>query len=1177
VIPTRHIATWFDATEAEQAELLAAIQRARLAIERVHRPDGYNIGVNVGEAAGQTILHLHVHVIPRYHGDVDEPRGGVRGIIPGKADYPVDRVGEALREYRVERVGHAADEILRPPHNRALITGGDDPLLPHLRAHLAEAVGLDAAVAFVLSRGLLLIEEHLRDLVRRGGRLRFLTGDYRDVTDPEALLRLLDLDTLAVPGEGRVELRVFESRETTFHPKAYIIHLPDADGIAFVGSSNVSEPALGSGIEWNYRVIPARDPAGFTAASNAFEALFRDFRTRSLTPEWIHAYRQRRPTTASMRTEVAPEPLAVVTPHSVQEEALEALARTRADGNATGLVVLATGLGKTWLAAFDTAHPDYRRVLFVAHREEILEQALRTFRRIRPEARLGLYTGNEKDREADVLFASVQTLSRARHLGQFARDAFDYIVIDEFHHAAAATYRRIIDYFTPRFLLGLTATPERTDGGDLLALCGENLVYRCDLLDGIQRDLLVPFHYFGVPDEVDYRNIPWRSSRFDEEALTRAVATVSRAQNALDQWRQRAGRRTLAFCCSMRHADFMSTFFRDAGVLAEAVHSGPTSAPRALSLEQLEEGALSVVFAVDMFNEGVDLPHVDTIMMLRPTESRVLWLQQFGRGLRKAEEKPHVTVIDYIGNHRTFLIKPQTLLALPEGDVAIAQALERAAAGKLSDLPEGCEVTYDLKAIEILRSLLRAVPQSEALVTWYTDFRERHGTRPRAAEAFHEGYAPRSARRSHGSWLSFVRQMGDLEPPEAALVSGEPAAPSGAPHSARFLEEIEITPMTRSYKMLVLLAMLNVDRLPGVIDGADLVQATVQIARRSAQMQADLGVPLTDLEAVRRHLEDNPIKAWVGGAGTRGVAYFTYENGQFASRFEVPTDQRGAFQNLVRELVDWRLAEYMARTPDEQSAGTRFFCKVSHANGRPILFLPDRRVHLFVPSGTVPVMIDGASYEADFVKVAVNVVRRAGIDRNELPALLRSWFGPDAGLPGTDFSVVFEQREGLWHLSPVQRLSSTSDAPHLWLQYPRERIPALFGLTFNAPVWNQGFVFKYNQIFLLVTLDKSSAPTQHQYQDRFLSAELFQWQSQNRQHRSGRIEQKMAQHVSLGIPVHLFVRKTPKTEGRTTPFVYCGSCNFVDWEGDRPITVRWRLPQPLPPRWHKAFGVARES
>ena len=232
---------------------------------------------------------------------------------------------------------------------------------------------------------------------------------------------------------------------------------------------------------------------------------------------------------ASPPTPVAEEgeaaALLVPEPHAIQVEALKALQTTREAGNTAGLVVLATGLGKTWLSAFDANRPEYKRILFVAHREEILTQARETYRRIRPDARLGLYTGTEKTAEADIVFASIQTLGRRQHLQHFASNWFDYIVMDEFHHAAASTYRRLLDHFTPKFLLALTATPERTDGGDLLALCQENLVYRCDVAAGIERGLLCPFHYFGVPDDVDYRNIPWRNSRFDEEALTAAVAT----------------------------------------------------------------------------------------------------------------------------------------------------------------------------------------------------------------------------------------------------------------------------------------------------------------------------------------------------------------------------------------------------------------------------------------------------------------------------------------------------------------------------------------------------------------------------------------------------------------------------------------------------------------------------
>jgi superfamily II DNA or RNA helicase len=312
-----------------------------------------------------------------------------------------------------------------------------------------------------------------------------------------------------------------------------------------------------------------------------------------------------------------------------------------------------------------------------------------------------------------------------RHLKSFDRRAFDYIVIDEFHHAAGGMYRCLIDYFQPKFLLGLIATPERTDGGDLLALCQENLVHRCDFVDGIKRELLCRFHYFGVPDEVDYTNIPWRSSRFDEAELTKALATQAHAQSALDQYWAKAGRRTLAFCCSQRHADFMAAFFRNAGLCVASVHSGASSDPRAGSLEKLRAGEIDVAFAVDMFNEGVDVPQVDTVMMLRPTESRRLWLQQFGRGLRKADMKTHLNVIDYIGNHRTFPLKPQTPFQLAPADSAIDQTLNQMLAGE-ADLPPGCEVTYDLRAVDIIRGLLRLPKEDEALRIYYEDFRERY-------------------------------------------------------------------------------------------------------------------------------------------------------------------------------------------------------------------------------------------------------------------------------------------------------------------------------------------------------------------------------------------------------------------------------------------------------------------
>ena len=777
-----------------------------------------------------------------------------------------------------------------------------------------------------------------------------------------------------------------------------------------------------------------------------------------------------------------------------------------------------------------------------------------TFRLIRPDAKLGFYNGSEKIPDAGVLFASIQTLSRLQHLRNFAPDAFDYIVVDEFHHAAANTYQKLLDHFTPQFMLGLTATPERMDGGDLLALCQENLVYRCDLADGIRRGLLSPIRYFGVPDEVDYRNIPWRSNRFDEQALTDAVATNKRAENILEQYRKRAGQRTLAFCCSQRHADFMADYLRRQEVRAVAVHSGAGSAPRAASLEQLEAGKLDMVCAVDMFNEGVDLPHVDTVMMLRPTESPVVWLQQLGRGLRKVEGKDKLTVIDYIGNHRSFLLKVRALFNAGACDADIARILTMASANQFTSLPPSCEVTYDLKAIEILRSLLRVGGGSQLVEAYYTDFRERHGVRPRAVEALHDGYNPRSVRKSHTSWLKFVDGMGDLTAEMKQLPQ----------QAASFLEVLETTPMTKSFKMLLLRAMLNQDALPGAIDIDVLVQEFARLTRRFAALRAEVGEDLDDLDRLQAYLERNPIHAWVEAQGTKGTAYFTYQGGSFRSTFSVPDDARADFQELVRERIDWRLAEYLQRgSTDKQAGSIGFTGKVKRAGRQPMIFLPNRETNPDIPEGPTKLIANNEAYVADFVKVALNVLKCSEDGANELPGVLLGWFGEEAGAPGTSHLVAFEFKDDTWHMRPAGLAGRASQiAP--WGHYLRQDIPPLIGLSFSQAIWNVGYVRRGNHVFLLVTLEKKGHVDQYQYEDRFLALDLFQWQSQNRTKRDSPDGRALEKHKEMGTLVHLFVRRRKKIANQPAPFVYCGSVEFVDWEHDAPITVRWKLPDPVP-------------
>ncbi|WP_134500732.1 DUF3427 domain-containing protein [Microvirga pakistanensis] len=1134
IVPRRHAATWGDLDDVEKNAVWQSVDKGIEAIKRLHSPDGFNVGFNFGEAAGQTVFHFHLHVIPRYLDDVPDPRGGIRHVIPSKANYLSPQASSRVEQQR-------------------LVTGGEDHFLPHLLVHMDQATVCDIAVAFLLDSGARLIVEHLKDFLVRGGRARILVGDYLNVTEPVALRRLADL-------EGDLTLRVYETASRGFHLKSYVF-LTDSDGVAFVGSSNLSEAALTTSIEWNYKVVSSHDTLGFSEIRGGFEELFDDHASVPVTPDWIDLYEQRRGIPGLQEAGVAFEaPLAPPEPHLIQRTALTALEQTREDGFTAGLVVLATGLGKTWLAAFDSNRAEFHRILFVAHREEILNQAIATFRRVRPNARIGRLSGEHQDTDADLLFASIQTLGRVNHLSRFQPHEFDYIVIDEFHHAAAGTYRRAIDHFQPKFLLGLTATPERTDGADLLGLCQENLVFQAGIHEGIKGGHLCPFHYYGIPDEVDYRNIPWRNAQFDLTELTAAVATEARARNIVEQFRKLGGQRCIAFCCSQTHADFMEDFFVREGIRAVAVHSGPNSSPRATSLSKLEAGELDIIFAVDMFNEGVDVPSIDTVLMLRPTESTIIWMQQLGRGLRKSDGKDHLTVIDYIGNHRAFLMKLRAIAALANRDAETSGRLREVLEGLISEsisLPLGCEVTYDLTAVEILRQLLKPTGTENALESFYREFEERHGTRPTAVETFHAGLNPRS--NSERSWLRFVDRMRGFDDGERAV---------WAAHQD-FLTSLEKTEATRSYKIVLLLALLDGDDLQVHSSLDVLTRRVANIASRIHKLQEDFSVNLSDEKALKDLLLKNPINAFLNARGTGGIPYFRLDGNQFGFGFDVVDPP--ALGRLLREVVDWRLGQYLSRSNDSRAD---LVCRVArNAAENPILFLPSTSGSRALEEGQLEISVDGQPMVATVAKIAINVVRSAGDPTNQLPEILRRWFGGDAGLPGRGDRVRLGLRDIGWVMEPMGTAGQVGEGLKLWERYSREAIPAAFGLSFDQATWNAGFVPKSPHLFLLVTLEKDGMMGEHQYADRFISDVEFSWQSQNRTTQMSKHGQMIKNHKEMGIHVHLLVRRTKKTGSKPTPFTYCGEVDFVSWTGDRPITVTWRLREPVPSRISNLFAL----
>lgn len=593
-----------------------------------------------------------------------------------------------------------------------VMTGGSDrrmQLYYQLIQSLKKADSVDIIVSFLMESGVKMLLEELDNALKRGAKIRILTGNYLGITQPSALY------LLKKKLGSRVDMRFYNEKERSFHPKSYIFHYERYSDI-YIGSSNISRSALTSGIEWNYRFSSVSDPKNYEKFYQVFEDLF-EHHSIIIDNEELKRYSQNwhRPAVAKdleryeyshQNEENKSEDTKVrllYEPRGAQIEALCALEDTRAEGAKRALVQAATGVGKTYLAAFDSK--SYERVLFVAHREEILKQAAASFRNVRNSEDYGFFTGEEKSTDKSVIFASVATLGRSEYLSEkyFAPDYFQYLVIDEFHHAVNEQYQRIVKYFKPQFLLGLTATPERMDGRNIYEICDYNVPYEISLKDAINKGMLVPFHYYGIYDDTDYSGLHLIRGRYDEKELNETyIGNVHRHDLIYKYYCKYGSKKALGFCCSRAHAEEMAKEFCERGIPSAAVYSnanGTYSEEREKAIEKLKSGEIRVIFSVDMFNEGVDITSVDMVMFLRPTESPIVFLQQLGRGLRRSKGKEYLNVLDFIGNYEKagrvrFLLTGRTL-----GKNEYYNPADRSA------FPDDCLIDFDMKLIDLFSEM----------------------------------------------------------------------------------------------------------------------------------------------------------------------------------------------------------------------------------------------------------------------------------------------------------------------------------------------------------------------------------------------------------------------------------------------------------------------------------------
>ncbi|SDK47244.1 DEAD/DEAH box helicase [Sediminibacillus albus] len=526
-------------------------------------------------------------------------------------------------------------------------------LLKELASSIETCESFYFSVAFVNFSGLQLLLDPLRAAEKKGIKGKILTSTYLNFTDAKALERMKTFNN--------IDLKVFVTdKEVGFHTKAYIFEYQDSYKV-IIGSSNITQSALKSNIEWNVEIISKRKASFIHGVLKEFDSLWdksivADEMFIKEYEEFIRSF-EKVPRLGHMMYE-RPE---YITPNRMQRRAMENLERLRSFGENKSLVIAATGTGKTYMSAFDVKNFKPQRLLFVVHREEILLKAKETFEKLLPNEGLsfGLLTGNYKQQDCDYVFATIQTISRCYR--EFDPWEFDYIVIDEAHHATANTYQGVLNYFHPKFTLGMTATPERSDHHNIFELFNNNVALEVRLHEALEDELVIPFHYFGITDieEIDLSDL----SLDNIDEITKRLKVNERTDFIIEKvgfyGHDGAKRKCLGFCASKNHADYMAVEFNKKGYKSVSLNGDDPVSKREEYIKRLEdqEDELEFIFTVDIFNEGVDIPSANMVLMLRPTNSPIIFIQQLGRGLRKYENKEFLTVLDFIGNHsKTFLI-----------------------------------------------------------------------------------------------------------------------------------------------------------------------------------------------------------------------------------------------------------------------------------------------------------------------------------------------------------------------------------------------------------------------------------------------------------------------------------------------------------------------------------------
>ncbi|MCY3411338.1 MAG: DEAD/DEAH box helicase family protein [Candidatus Heimdallarchaeota archaeon] len=773
-----------------------------------------------------------------------------------------------------------------------------------------KANGMYLLVSFIMKSGVNLIYDILAKLLREQVEIKILCGDYLFITEPVALDTLLKLD-------GDIEIRMFKSQDRSFHPKAYFIQ--NEQNSLIIGSSNLSKSALTTGIEWNLHVY--NENKVFEEALHNFNKLFYSENTSEINSISINEYHQEYLEYHKKHSilrfcddnedETEDEPFeeisqgVEITPQQIQIEALAELENLLNEEYDKAMVVIATGLGKTYLSAFFAQK--FSNILFIAHRNEILIQAKRSYERVITGSEMGIFIASTKE-ISPIIFASIFTISTKKNLTSFAPDYFDLVVIDEFHHAAAKSYQKILNYFKPKFLLGLTATPDRLDGKDIYNICDGNIAYEIDFIEGINRGYLSPFHYFGVEDEIDYSTIKLINNKYNQAELVQQQIRENIINQIYSNWLKYKQSKSVGFCSSITQAEVMEEYFSSKGVKVLSLTSKTEKSLRRNAIKDLEDGKIEIIFTVDLFNEGVDIPSLDTLLFIRPTESVAIYTQQIGRGLRLFKGKEKCVIIDFIGNYQNVDLKLKLL--------GIDTSKPLTTNPPTITLPSGCEIDFgNLDIIDLMNRIKRArLNWKETLVSLYFELKNELGRRPTYLELHLKGKGDiekssikKGYKHYWNSYHGFLFENNELNENEISTYYD----------FKDFIENVENTSMVRSYKMVVLMAMINrgIDNWYKEITPEEVAPffhqyLTEKEYRKSIDFSGKKHISLLtyDQSKVAKLISEMPMTKWA--SSSNGHVYF--ENNRFG--FNIDHDKINIHLfNFLKEIAEYRLHYHFER------------------------------------------------------------------------------------------------------------------------------------------------------------------------------------------------------------------------------------------------------------------------